>query len=158
MADIKGIFLQDGVVLVTNVSPDRKAATVNIEKLRVAQGSIPGPLTSIKSATVHIPVDDADSDVTVRQIVRGSASVTPGARGLILAQLGGATHQIPLPTAGSSDDAFQFESEAVVPAGRVYQASFLLLLERDADRPEIGGDLAVESLNVEFLPTTCKPA
>lgn len=151
MAEIKGVCLQDAVVLVTNVSPDRRAATVLIEKLRAAAGDLPGPLTAWRTATIQIPFEGIDHDVSVRQIVRGFARVTPGARGLILAQLGGTTHQVPIPPAGSGGEDFVYGAESILPAGRIYQATFFLLLERDADRPEYGGLLIVESLDVQIL-------
>ncbi|MDG3005557.1 hypothetical protein [Paludisphaera mucosa] len=154
MAEIKGIFLLDGVVLVPNVSPDRRATTVRIEKLRVVGGDLPGPLSATRTATIHIPFEDAKAGVTVRQVVRGFARVSPGARGVILAQLGGATHQIPIPPPGSSGEDLVYEAESTIPAGRIYLATFFLLLERDADRPEFGGDLAIESLDVEILAPT----
>jgi hypothetical protein len=154
MADIKGVFLQDGVVLVVTVSPDRKAAGVMIEKLRVTAGNLPGPVTAMKQATIHVPMNVAmgEAGATLRQVVRGFAIVGEGTRGLILAQLGGETHTIPLPAAGGTGDSFVYEANVALPAGRLYQATFFLLLERDADRPEFGGDLAVESLDVEILP------
>lgn len=158
MAEIKGVFLQDGVVLVSNVSPDRRATTVIIEKLRAAGGDLPGPLTIGRWATIHVPLEAAEGEaaITLRQVVRGFARVGPGARGVILAQLAGATHTIPVPPAGSSGEDLVYEAEATLPAGRAYQATFFLLLERDADRPEFGGDLAVESLDLEIL--TAPPA
>src|SRR4051794_38467650 len=104
MAEIRGVFLQDGVVLVSNVSPDRKAASVLIEKLRAVAGDLPGPLSTTRWATIHIPLEQGEGEVTVRQVVRGFARVSPGARGVILAQLGGATHQIPIPPPGSAGE------------------------------------------------------
>lgn len=158
MAEIKGVFIQDAVVLAVNVSPDRKATTVIIEKLRVTAGNLPGPVTATRQATIHVPLEPAEGEdeVTVRQVVRGFVRVGKGARGLILAQLGGQTHTIPLPCHGENGDDFTYEAVATLPAGRLYQATFFLLLERDAHRPEFGGDLTVGSLDVEILPAAGK--
>jgi hypothetical protein len=158
MADIKGVYLQDGVVLVVNVSQDRKAATVMIEKLRVVGGDVGDPVTATREATIHIPMTPAEgeSEARLRQVVRGSASIGEGTRGLILAQLGGETHTVPLPCPGTPGNDFVYEADVTLPAGRLYQATFFLLLERDADRPEFGGDLSVQSLDVEILPACSK--
>lgn len=155
MAEIKGVFLQDGVVLVASVSADLASVGVMIEKLRVTAGNLPGPATVTRQATIHIPLKAAEgrSEVTIRQVVRGFANLGEGTRGLVLAQLGGQTHTIPLPRAGDVGDNFVYEATVALPPGRLYQATFFLLLERDADLPEFGGDLAVESLDIELLPS-----
>jgi hypothetical protein len=152
MAKIKGVFLQDSVVLATNVSPDQQAATAIIENLRVALGGIPGALTATRVATINIPFDESDADLTVTQVVRGFADVNPGARALVLAQLGGKTIQINLPKPGAEAKDFEYSSSSIVAKGAPYQASFFLLLERDADRPEIGGVVEVQSLDIEVQP------
>jgi len=152
MAKIKGVFLPDSVDLVSSVSTDQQAATVLIEKLRVTLGGIPGPLTVTRVATILIPFDKADSDLTIQQVVRGVADVRPGARALLVAQLGGQTVQVELPKPNAKDTNFTASMSSTLPQGAPYQASFFLLLERDVDRPEIGGDLAVQSLDIEIQP------
>jgi hypothetical protein len=154
MAKIKGVFLPDSVDLVSNVSSDRQAVTVMIEKLRVTLGGVSGPLTVSRAATILVPLDMADADLTVRQVVRGVADVRPGARAVLLAQLGGQTVQIELPKPDTEDKNYAYTLLSTLPKGAPYQATLFLLLERDVDRPEIGGDITVESLDIEIQPPT----
>jgi hypothetical protein len=90
--------------------------------------------------------------LTIHQIVRGHADVQPGSRGVIVAQQGGNTWQIPLPGSDSSDKSYKHDVTSTLPKGARYQATFFLLLERDADKPEFGGDISVESLDIEIQP------
>jgi hypothetical protein len=152
MAKIKGVFLPDSVTIVSNVSPDQQAATVLVEKLQVSLGGVPGPLTVTRTATILIPLDDADSELTLDQQVRGAADIQPGARGLLLVQLGGNTFQVDLPSPNAKDKGFEKLITSKLPKGAPYQATFFLLLERDADKPELGGNITVDSLNISIVP------
>jgi hypothetical protein len=55
-----------------------------------------------------------------------------------------------LPDAGSKDKRYEHAVISTILKGAPYQATFSLLLERDADKPELGGDLSVESLDIEI--------
>jgi len=151
MAKIKGVLLPDSVTIASNVSQDQQAATVLIEKLQVSLGGVPGPLTVTRTATVLIPFDEANSELTLDQQVRGFADIQPGARGLLLVQLGGNTFQVDLPSPDAEDKNFVKLITSKLPKGAPYQATFFLLLERDEDKPGLGGNITVDSLNIEIV-------
>ena len=117
MAKIKSVFLPDSVTIASNVSHDQQAATVLIEKLQVSLGGVPGPLTVTRTATVLIPFDEANSELMLDQQVRGFADIQPGARGLLLVQLGGNTFQVDLPSPDAEDKNFVKLITSKLPKG-----------------------------------------
>jgi hypothetical protein len=150
MAKIKGVFLPDSVTISPVVSADQQAATVRVEKLQVSLGGVSGPLTVTRSATILIPIDNSDGEITIDQQVRGTADIQSGVRGLLLVQLGGNTFQVDLPSPGAKDKDFEKLVTSKLPKDTPYQATFFLLLERDADKPALGGLIVVDSLDVSI--------
>jgi len=111
-----------------------------------------------QAATVLIPFDEADSELTLDQQVRGFADIKPGARSLLFVQLGGNTFQVDLPNPDAEDEDKDKDKDFVklitskLPKGAPYQATFFLLLERDADKPELGGIITIDSLDISIVP------
>lgn len=135
----KAVMQEKPVFISSALSPDGRTISLLFDYFGVELQKYSGKdvLSATKVSSFIIPIKDADTELTIQQDIRGFVSVEKGARAILLAQIGGKTTVFHWPNSLCSNDGFYQTCEVSLPKGKNYQATLILLVERDSDDSDV---------------------
>lgn len=131
----KAVMQEKPVFISSALSPDGRTISLLFDYFGVDLQKYSGKdvLSATKVSSFIIPIKDADTELTIQQDIRGYVFADKGARAILLAQICGKTTVYNWPNSRQSDDHFIETCEVSLPKGKNYQATLILLVERDSD-------------------------
>lgn len=132
--------------------PDGRGAALLFTNLQAeVGGTASGPTVRTRLCSVRLPTRDHAADRSVRQHLRGHASVSAGARAVLFAQLAGETFVRTLDAASAGE--IVLEVTSTLRAGSDYVATLLLVAECDAAVVEQSALIVLDSIDVVLEDT-----
>jgi hypothetical protein len=158
--------LAGAVQIRTDFSPDKQATTVTFRNLVVSIPDVPPPPAGTppdvaaariagmpgidtRTATVVLPIEARNKPTPLTQYVRGHIDVSDYAQAVLIVRAAGKTTVVDLKAAAKEGD-YRQRIDGSLPVGAIYQATLTLMLERVHGDPTRGGQLTVDSFDVEL--------